>query len=59
MVIPHMNASYLREQGNSGTVRQCGHVLKLVETGHGSTVAILWNEECKLTELSLTVNQTA
>ena len=45
--------------GNSGTVRQCGHVPKLVETGHDGTVAILWNDQCKLTERSLTVNWTA
>jgi len=59
MVTQHMKTSYPRKQGNSGTVRMCGQVPKLVETGHDSTVAKLWNEQYELTEPSVTVNRTA
>ena len=35
------------------------HVPKLVQTGHAGKVTILWNQQCELTELLLTVNRTA
>jgi hypothetical protein len=36
-----------------------GHVPKLVETSYEDKVKILWNQKCKPTEQSVTINRTS
>ena len=51
-------------QGNRGEIGQKNtdrydHISKSVDPSHEGKVTVLWNQQCELTELFLTINRTS
>jgi hypothetical protein len=58
-VCAELHCNICREIGGKLDHKQLyDRVPKLVQTGHEGMVAILWNEQCRPTELFLTINRT-